>query len=166
MQATPKELVWVIRVGIFVVAAIATAMGLTIDSIYGLWYLCSDLVFVVLFPHLLCAVHVPFVNIYGSITGYIFGLLLRLGGGEPLISLEPFIEYPYFRNSEQLFPFRTFSMIVTLVTLITVSLLTNVLFESGMVPVEYDFLKAMERQGKHNETQQYELDVPKYDNPN
>lgn len=165
-QATPKELVWVIRVGIFVVAAIATAMGLTIDSIYGLWYLCSDLVFVVLFPHLLCAVHVPFVNIYGSITGYIFGLLLRLGGGEPLISLEPFIEYPYFRNSEQLFPFRTFSMIVTLVTLITVSLLTNVLFESGMVPVEYDFLKAMERQGKHNETQQYELDVPKYDNPN
>ena len=88
-QASPKELVWVIRFGIFVVAAIATIMGLTIDTIYGLWYLCSDLVFVMLFPHLLGAVHFPFVNIYGAVIAYPLGLILRLGGGETLISLKP-----------------------------------------------------------------------------
>ena len=119
-------MVWVVRFGIVVVASIATVMGLTIDTIYGLWYLCSDLVYVILFPHLLCAVHVPFVNVYGSIMAYILGLLLRLGGGEPLISLKPFIEYPYYDDIDgQLFPFRTLSMFVTLIKLILVSYVTK-----------------------------------------
>ena len=33
------------------------------------------------------------VNTYGSFTGFIVGLTLRLGGGEPTFDLEPFIHY-------------------------------------------------------------------------
>lgn len=139
-KASPKELVWVIRVGIFVVAAIATVMGLTIDSIYGLWYLCSDLVFVMLFPHLLGAVHFPFVNIYGSLIAYPLGLLLRLGGGEGLISLKPFIKYPFYNEEDgQLFPFRLLSMLVTLATLLIVSYAAEYLFENSILPNRLDF---------------------------
>ena len=143
-QASPKELVWVIRFGIFVVAAIATIMGLTIDTIYGLWYLCSDLVFVMLFPHLLGAVHFPFVNIYGAVIAYPLGLILRLGGGEPLISLKPFIKYPYYNDVDgQLFPFRLLSMLVTLATLLIISYIVRHLFESGILPKKYDILDGM-----------------------
>jgi len=130
----------VIRFGIFVVAAIATVMGLTIKTIYGLWYLCSDLVFVMLFPHLLGAVHFEFCNLYGSIVAYPLGLILRLGGGEGLIGLEPFIKYPYYDETDgQLFPFRILCMLVTLVTLLLISYVTNELFEREILSTDYDF---------------------------
>lgn len=46
----------------FVFGALATVMGILIESIYGLWALCSDLVYVVLFPQLICVVYIPWVS--------------------------------------------------------------------------------------------------------
>ena len=37
LQASEMEIIWVMRVSIFVVGALATVMALTIPSIYGLW---------------------------------------------------------------------------------------------------------------------------------
>ena len=143
-------MIWVIRCGIFVVGAIATVMGLTIKSIYGLWYLCSDLVYVILFPHLLGAVHIPKVNIYGSLVAGPLGLLLRIGGGESIIGLAAFIHYPYYDASlggsnGQLFPFRTLCMIVTLITLVSVSYLADYLFTKEILHIRYDYCGAIER---------------------
>ena len=89
--------------------------------------LCSDLVYVVLFPQLLMVVHYKnWVNTYGSFTAYFIGLFLRLGGGEPLISLPALIKYPlYDENLGQMFPIRTFAMIISLTTLIAISQLTR-----------------------------------------
>ena len=94
--------------------------------------MCSDLVYVILFPQLLIVVHFKdHVNTYGSLFAYCIGMFLRLGGGEPLVHLPPLIKYPLYKESEvegvmgtQLFPFRTFAMAMSMISLISISKLT------------------------------------------
>lgn len=145
-QASDKELIWVIRIGIFLVGALSTVMALTIKSIYSLWALCSDLVYVILFPQLLCAIYVPFVNTYGSLAALIIGLILRLGGGETVIGLPPFIKYPFFdeQSNKQAFPFRTLAMAVSLITLIAVSYMFKLLFKGFGISNKFDLFQAFE----------------------
>ena len=77
-NASETEILWVMRVAIFIVGAMATAMALTIKTIYGLWAMCSDLVYVILFPQLLIVVHFKeWCNTYGSLGAYIIGLFFR-----------------------------------------------------------------------------------------
>ena len=78
-------MIWVIRVAVVVIGALALTLGLLIKSVYGLFYLCADFVYVILFPQLVAAIYLPFVNVYGSIVGYVIGLILRLIGGERVI---------------------------------------------------------------------------------
>ena len=66
------------RIGIFLVGAGAAGIGILVSSIYVLWYLCSDLVYVILFPQLLCVVYVPHTNTYGSLSAYIVGFVVRI----------------------------------------------------------------------------------------
>ena len=80
------------RFTIFVFGALATAMALLTGSVYGLWYLSSDLVYVIIFPQLLSVLFVKGTNTYGSVAAYIFGLLLRIGGSTP--SPEPLSQEP------------------------------------------------------------------------
>ena len=77
-NASETEILWVMRAAIFIVGAMATAMALTIKTIYGLWAMCSDLVYVILFPQLLIVVHFKeWCNTYGSLGAYIIGLFFR-----------------------------------------------------------------------------------------
>ncbi|VDK59576.1 unnamed protein product [Cylicostephanus goldi] len=69
-NASEKEVILIMRFSIVAVGAMATVMALTIQSIYGLWYLCADLVYVILFPQLLCVVYRKESNTYGSLAGY------------------------------------------------------------------------------------------------
>uniref|UniRef100_H2YD71 Uncharacterized protein n=1 Tax=Ciona savignyi TaxID=51511 RepID=H2YD71_CIOSA len=50
LQASQTELVWVMRVTIVLVAVAAAALALAVKSVYLLFYLCSDLIYVILFP--------------------------------------------------------------------------------------------------------------------
>ena len=144
-QASANEIIWVIRVGIFVVGALATVVGLTVESIYALFHLCSDLVFVILFPQLVGAIYIPSVNTYGSIAAYLVGLFLRITGGEELINFPPLIKYPGYKNDHQNFPFRTMSMICSFITLVVVSKIFNHLFDSGTLDESYDCLHVIAR---------------------
>ncbi|XP_070540279.1 high-affinity choline transporter 1-like [Ptychodera flava] len=142
--ASEREILWVMRISIFVITAFAMLLAITIETIYGLWYLCSDLVYVILFPQLFCVVYFPGCNLYGSLLGYIIGLILRLGGGESLLKLDPFIYYPlYDPVNGQLFPFRTFSMCISFLTIVLVSYSLKWLFENNHIPKKYDFFKAI-----------------------
>lgn len=136
-------MVWVVRISIIGVGAVATTMALTIQSIYYLFVLCSDLVFVLLFPQLVSALYIPFSNLYGSSLGFIVGLFFRLGGGEQLIKLKPIIVFPMYQEDQlkQLFPYRTLAMVLSWITLVAVSYITKVLFERGILSKKYDFLK-------------------------
>lgn len=127
------------------VGILATVMAITVDSIYFLWYLCSDLVYVILFPQLVCVVYFRGTNTYGSLAGYFVGLFFRLSGGEDAISIPPLIEYPMY-NAEtktQNFPFKTMSMLLNLITVVIVSYLLKYLFESGKIPRRYDFFNCI-----------------------
>lgn len=58
----------VMKISIVFVGVMATAMALTVKSVYGLWYLSSDLVYVILFPQLCSVVYLKKqVNTYGSL---------------------------------------------------------------------------------------------------
>ncbi|XP_046903022.1 high-affinity choline transporter 1 [Hypomesus transpacificus] len=156
-SATDREIVWVMRITIFVFGALATAMALLTGTVYGLWYLSSDLVYVIIFPQLLSVLFVKGTNTYGSVAAYVFGLLLRIGGGEPYLKLPPFIYYPgWVRQSkihhttgevehfiQQRFPFKTISMLASFLGNVGVSYLAKYLFESGRLSHKYDFLDAV-----------------------
>ncbi|XP_078494547.1 high-affinity choline transporter 1-like isoform X2 [Ciona intestinalis] len=135
-KASEKELIWVMRFSIFAMGAIATVLALTVGSVYALWYLSSDFVFVILFPQFFSVLYLD-PNTYGSIVAFIVGLVLRLGGGEPAFNLKPFIPYPGGNN----FPYKTLAMVSSLVTLLVVSYSVRYLFVSGILPAKYDFLE-------------------------
>ncbi|XP_041856763.1 high-affinity choline transporter 1-like [Melanotaenia boesemani] len=156
-SASDREIVWVMRLTIFVFGALATAMALLTGSVYGLWYLSSDLVYVIIFPQLLSVLFVKGTNTYGSVAGYLFGLLLRIGGGEPYLKLPPFIYYPGWVTEQKIhhltgdveyfvqqrFPFKSVSMVASFLANVAFSYLTKYLFESGMLSHKYDFLDAV-----------------------
>ncbi|XP_059097142.1 high-affinity choline transporter 1-like [Tigriopus californicus] len=140
--ASETEIMWVMRISIFVVGAMATSMALTIPTIYGLWAMCSDLVYVILFPQLLIVVHFKdWVNTYGSLVAYLLGMFVRLAGGESLIGLPPLIKYPLFdeESGEQMFPFRTLAMCLSMISLLSISALTRYLFLVKKISLNYDY---------------------------
>ncbi|XP_006638089.1 high-affinity choline transporter 1 [Lepisosteus oculatus] len=163
--ASDREIVWVMRITIFVFGALATAMALLTGTVYGLWYLSSDLVYVIIFPQLISVLFVKGTNTYGSVAGYVFGLILRISGGEPYLRLPPFIYYPgwYTQVKEhpltgeieqlivQKFPFKTMSMLSSFLGNVVFSYLMKYLFESGTLSPKYDFLEAVvARHSKEN----------------
>lgn len=103
------------------------AVAIMVKNIADYWILSCDFIYVILFPQLLCAVFLKFVNIYGSVFAVIISVLLRLGAGETILCIPVFIKYPFFdeENEEQLFPFRTLAMLVSILTLILFSLIAE-----------------------------------------
>lgn len=156
------------RITIFVFGASATAMALLTQSVYGLWYLSSDLVYIIIFPQLLCVLFIKGTNTYGSIAGYIFGLFLRITGGEQYLHLPPLFFYPGWYKDEgtgiyvQRFPFKSLSMITSFLTNIGVSYLTKYLFESGTLQPKLDFLDAVV--AKHSKENMDKTTLVKSDN--
>ena len=100
------------------------------------------MVYAILFPQLFCVIYVPAANTYGALVGYITAVILRVGGGEAVIHLEPFIEYPYYNPIDgQLFPFRTLAMCCSFMAIVLVSYLTKSLFVSKFLPNKCDIFK-------------------------
>jgi high affinity choline transporter 7 len=123
-----KRLVWpdlsvlqmsrVIRSSILLFGAVATVLALKVQSVQALWFFTSDLVFVLLFPQLLFAIFDSKANRTGSMAAFAVSLVLRLGGGEPLLGIPALIPYP------PTLPFRTVAAAAGLVLLPVVSRVT------------------------------------------
>jgi high affinity choline transporter 7 len=114
-----RRLIWIIGIA-------ATLIALQIQSVYALWFLCSDFVYCILFPQLLCALYDRKANAIGSVVGLVISTTLRMGGGETVLGLPAWIPYPMM-NSEGVvaFPFRTTSMLAGLTAIVLVSRLTS-----------------------------------------
>ncbi|XP_024886610.1 high-affinity choline transporter 1-like isoform X1 [Temnothorax curvispinosus] len=142
-KASERELNWVLRISVIAVSILSTLVALTVSSVYYLSYLCSDLVYVVLFPQLLAVIHWPsMVDTYGCLAGYFIAIVLRLGGGERGLGILPLIEYPFYdkRTRTQKFPFRTAVMIIALFTQLFTSFLARTLLGKGYFPQCCDVL--------------------------
>ena len=110
-----------------IVGTAATLIALRVQSVYALWFLCSDFVYCILFPQLTTALFDRRANRYGSIAGLLVAFVLRFGGGEPVLGIAPLLPYPMIdpASGAVLFPFRTTAMLGGLLTIVVVSRLTQ-----------------------------------------
>ena len=150
-KASDREMLWVIRTVIIIVGTIGCILSVIGNSVYLFNIISHDLVYVTLFPQLVCILHFPSTNIYGGIVGYLVALLCRYGGGEPMIGLPGFINYPgnYTDDNGQDvrgFPVKTFAMLCDFVATISVSWFTRFLFRRGLFPKKIDIGKAFQNQ--------------------
>ncbi len=118
LEKVIKRCIWIIGIA-------ATLLALKIESVYQLWFLCSDFVYCLLFPALVCALFDKKANVWGAISGFIIAFILRFGGGDPILGLPNIIPYPGTVGDEVIFPFRTLAMISGLFAIIIVSRLTQ-----------------------------------------
>ncbi|KAL7055628.1 hypothetical protein AAHC03_022868 [Spirometra sp. Aus1] len=142
-HASERQIIWVMRVSIFVVGALACAMGILVKSIYGLWSLCSDLVYVILFPQLVSVLFLPFSNTYGSLAGFVVGLVLRLTAGEPIFRMAALIKYPFYDEltDTQRAPIKTISMLGSFAASTLVSLGMYLVWRAGYLSGSRDLFK-------------------------
>ena len=124
-QIDSEHLAKILKGCIWIIGVTATLLALNINSIYDLWFLCSDFVYCLLFPPLVCALFDRKANTYGAIAGFLVAFILRFGGGDPTLGLPILIDYPMIEGGEVLFPFRTLSMVSGLLTIIVVSRLSQ-----------------------------------------
>lgn len=136
------EIIWVVRITIIFVAAGATALAISVNSVYTLWYLSSDLCYVIILPQLVCAVHIPYTEKWGSLAGFATGLVFRLAGGDKELGISPLIKYPYYDEKEELqnFPYKTLAMILSLISILLVSLITYIFKKTTRRRNSFEFI--------------------------
>jgi len=110
---------------IIIIGSTATLLALKVESVYDLWYLCSDFVYCLLFPALLTAMFDRKANRIGALAGFCVAAILRFGGGDPTLGIPTLLPYPMIEDGVVLFPFRTTAMISGLITIIIVSRCTQ-----------------------------------------
>ncbi|KAI0980453.1 hypothetical protein GJ496_011984 [Pomphorhynchus laevis] len=144
-KASEREIILVMRIGILVIGSVASLLAIFIKSVYTLWVLSADLVYVIIFPQLVCVTYISCSNTYGSLSSYLIALILRVIGGEDTIGIPALVRYPFYNYADkiQIFPFRTFSMLIGLITHIFVSVFTDHIFKSGKLSSKYDFFKCV-----------------------
>ncbi|KAL5257411.1 hypothetical protein ACHWQZ_G012379 [Mnemiopsis leidyi] len=147
-KATDKQMMWALRGTIVVNTTIAMVIAITVKSVYGLYLICSDLVFVLLFPHLVLVIHFPhLVNRYGMVVGFFTAFLLRALSGEPVLGYDAILKFPGYAEGEngkvghQKFPFRIICMIIHLLLCLAVTRLTDYLYQNGHMTDKMDVLK-------------------------
>jgi solute carrier family 5 (high affinity choline transporter), member 7 len=121
-ELSGARLATLLRASVAVLGGGALWMALKVQSVQALWFFSSDLVFVLLFPQLVCALFDPKANRIGSMTAFAVSLVLRVGGGEPLLGIPSLIHYP--------FPYKTLAAGAGMVLLPVVSRLTARLSQS------------------------------------
>lgn len=93
---------------------IAVLMAIQASSVYALWILCSDLVYCLLLPPLALALFDSKSNFRGAIVGLLVALLLRIGGGEPLLGIPALLPYPTDADGIIQIPFKGMAMLAGL----------------------------------------------------
>lgn len=157
-QASERELQWVIKVSVLIVGLAGMGLAFGGTSVLALWLMSGDLLYCVIFPQLVCVLHFPYTNIYGAISGFLSGFLLRLLSGEPLLAIPAALLYPGWKEENgiisQRFPYRTVAMLSSLITIIMVSYLIEVIFSRHLIPQSWDVLGGLQSKKQTEEENQ------------
>ncbi len=114
-----SKLAKLIQRSIWIIGVAATLIAFQVKSVYALWFLCSDFVYCLLFPALVCALFDPRANSHGALAGFLVAAFLRFGGGDETLGIPAYLGYPAD------FPFRTLAMGAGLTTIVVLSRLTG-----------------------------------------
>ena len=124
LSSDDQRLRIVLRLGIVVLGAAAATLALQVKSVYALWYFCSDLVYVILFPQLVSALMFKFTTRFAACCGAVLSLLLRgamfvMSFGVASESLQGLYE------EVALWPWRTLIMLSSLAMILLVSMFSR-----------------------------------------
>merc|ERR1719264_6019 len=156
-QAKEKEVIWALWVCICINCVIATSLAIEYRSIYDLFVLCGDFMFVIVFGQLTLVLFLPEANTYGSISSFVVSLTLRLLCGDKNMGIPPSISFgtiygepgscPEAENEdlacEGQVPYRVIVTIIGIIVHLIVSYGTDFLFTQKVSPLDidsYDFL--------------------------
>ena len=92
-NCSEKEVIWALWVCIIINCVIATSLAITYRSIYDLFVLCGDFMFVIVFPQLTLVLYWELANTYGSVFSFVVGLVLRLMCGDKTMGIPAAIEF-------------------------------------------------------------------------
>lgn len=99
-NCSEKEVIWALWVLIVFNCVVATSLAIVYPSIYDLFVLCGDFVFVIVFPQLLLVIHWEKSNTYGSVISYFITLILRLLCGESKLGIPSTISFGKFSDPD------------------------------------------------------------------
>lgn len=148
-KASEKEVLLALWFLITINCACATALAIEYKSIYDLFVLCGDFVYVIVFPQLLLVLYYDKANTYGSVFSYFLGLLLRLLCGETTLGLKPTISFGTITSAtmnddgiypEGPVPFRTIVMLISLIAHVLVTSVTHHIFTVKKARLKFDIL--------------------------
>ncbi|KAL1428463.1 hypothetical protein MTO96_002838 [Rhipicephalus appendiculatus] len=131
-SASEAEVALTLRIVVCLFGTAATYLALSVQSVFELWTLCSDVVYVLLFPQLVCLFYIKDTNTYGSVTAFVLGAFVRWLCGEPSLSLSASsLQLPHSgREREPWFPFRLACMAIGFLALIGGSVAAAMAFEN------------------------------------
>jgi len=190
-KAGEKEVIYALWVCICINCIIATSLAIEYKSIYELFVLCGDFMFVIVFPQLTLVLYWEMANTYGSVMSFIIGIILRLLCGDSLMGIPATISFGTLYGEEGscpdneddplglgrctgIVPFRLIVTIIGTLVHILFSYGAYTVFAKGWVSLDYDFFNCFKRDqdgelvltgSRHMETENYQLDDLKIPRP-
>merc|ERR1712117_456698 len=92
-KAGEKEVIYALWCFICINCIIATTLAIEFNSIYELFVLCGDFMFVIVFPQLTLVLYWELANTYGSVCSFFIGIILRLLCGDSLMGIPATISF-------------------------------------------------------------------------
>ena len=121
-----------------------TSLAFAGITILEFWYIGTTVAYVFMFPQLVCVLFVDKANGYGSLMGFVVGLVLKLLCGWPSLRIPAVLHLPGNSFEDEVyvehFPVNTLCMLCSLACIPIFSYLTALLLDKGIIPEAWDVL--------------------------